>query len=329
MLLPLLTALVLAVQPSAGKPLYRDPVHDGAADAALVQESASGRWLMFYTNRRATLLGIGDKDVSWVHGTHIAVAESADGGHNWRYRGVADLPAGAPTQWAPEIVTHAGVHHIFLSVVPGVFKDWNAPRHIVHLTSRDLKRWRFVSRLELGSDRVIDAAVLRLPSGVWRLWYKDERDGSRIRYAESRDLNTWKPVAVAIAGPAGEGPKVFFWKGRYWILIDHWNGLGVYGSPDADHWTAQPGRLLAGPGLARTDRSKGQHADVVVAQGRAFLFYFVHQENEPEVVADPTWRRRSVIQVAELTERDGVISVNRDAPAAVSLMAAPNQRRPR
>lgn len=329
MLLPFVTALALAVQPPPGKPLYRDPVFDGAADAALVRESSSGKWLMFYTNRRATLRGLAEKDVSWVHGTRIGVAESSDGGRSWRYRGVADLPAGAPTHWAPEIVTHAGVHHMFLSAVPGVFKDWNAPRHIVHLTSRDLKRWIFVSRLDLGSDRVIDASVIRLPTGVWRLWYKDERDGSRIRYADSPDLNAWTVRGTAVAGPPGEGPQVFRWKGRYWMVVDHWNGLGVYHSPDGGSWTAQPGRLLAQPGAAPTDRAKGQHADVIVAGDRAFLIYFVHQDNEPETTADPTWRRRSVIQTAELIENDGVLAVDRDAPAVLSLGTTPHPRSPR
>lgn len=325
MILSLIAALALAVQ-SAEKPLYRDPVHDGAADAAVVREPSSGKWLMFYTNRRADLRGLPANDVAWVHGTRIGVAESGNGGRTWRYRGVADLPAGAPTHWAPEIVSHAGVHHMFLSVVPGVFSNWNAPRHIVHLTSRDLARWRFVSKLDLGSDRVIDASVIRLPNGVWRLWYKDERDGSRIRFADSRDLSTWTPAGVAVDSPAGEGPKVFRWRGRYWMVVDHWNGLGVYRSDDAQQWTAQSGRILAAPGAAPTDRAKGQHADVVVAGNRAFLFYFVHQDNEPEAAADPTWRRRSAIQVTELMETNGVISVDRDAPTAVSLEPAANRR---
>ena len=37
------------------KLLFRNPVRDGAADPSLVWDRAKGRWLMFYTNRRADL----------------------------------------------------------------------------------------------------------------------------------------------------------------------------------------------------------------------------------------------------------------------------------
>jgi hypothetical protein len=36
------------------KPLYRDPVTDGAADVSIVFDQARHEWVMFYTNRRAT-----------------------------------------------------------------------------------------------------------------------------------------------------------------------------------------------------------------------------------------------------------------------------------
>ncbi len=38
---------------AAPKPLYRDPVHDGAADPSLIWNRAEKKWMMFYTNRRA------------------------------------------------------------------------------------------------------------------------------------------------------------------------------------------------------------------------------------------------------------------------------------
>jgi hypothetical protein len=67
--------------PVAPKPLYRDPVYDGAADPVLVWNRGEGKWWMFYTNRRANTPGLAG--VSWVHGTRIGVAESADGGATW------------------------------------------------------------------------------------------------------------------------------------------------------------------------------------------------------------------------------------------------------
>ena len=78
--------------PAAPKPLYRDPVHDGAADPVLVWNRGERAWWMFYTNRRANAAGL--PGVSWVHGTRIGIAESADGGATWKYRGTADLPIG-------------------------------------------------------------------------------------------------------------------------------------------------------------------------------------------------------------------------------------------
>jgi hypothetical protein len=47
--------------------------------------------------------------------------------------------------WAPDIVrADDGSYHMFLTVVPGVFTDWQHPRRIVHLTSTDLRTWRNV-----------------------------------------------------------------------------------------------------------------------------------------------------------------------------------------
>lgn len=140
----------------APKPLYRDPVHDGAADPSIVRDRHGRRWLMFYTNRRANIRLTDPKDGSWVHGTHIGIAEYRDGAR-WRYGGVAAIPARCTgsTLWAPNVERFGDTYHMWVTVVPGVFRNWNAPRFIVHLTSKDLKTWTCGERLELGSDRVI------------------------------------------------------------------------------------------------------------------------------------------------------------------------------
>jgi hypothetical protein len=78
-------------------------------------------------------------------------------------------------------------------------------------------------------------------------------------------------------------------------------------------WALQPTRLLEQPGTQATDTAKGQHPDVVVSGGRAFLYYFVHQSNEPRAKTDPYYGQRTVIQVAELKEAGGVLSVDREA----------------
>lgn len=308
----------------APKPLHRDPVHDGAADASTVYDATSGEWRMFYTNRRAEL-NVADKDVSWVHGTHIGVATSKDGA-GWSYGGVADIPAACtgPTLWAPEVQRFDDKWHMWLTVVPGVFSDWNAERFIVHLTSDDLKRWTCGERLDLGSDRVIDASVVALPTGGYRLWFNDERQGKAIRYADSADLIDWQVKGTVVSTP-GEGPKAFRWKDRWWLVSDAWKGLLVMRSDDATSWTRQEGYLLAEPGTHATDRAKGQHPDVIISGDRAYLIYFVHQSGEVEAKSDPNWHRRSVLQIVEMHENGGTITVDRDAPTAVRL-APPEEK---
>ena len=67
----------------ATKPLFRDPVYDGAADPTIIWNSKENKWFMFYTNRRAN--DVNSEGVSWVHGTPIGIAESKDGSH-WEDR---------------------------------------------------------------------------------------------------------------------------------------------------------------------------------------------------------------------------------------------------
>lgn len=312
------------------KPLYRDPLFDGAADPIVIWNSKEQAWWMFYTNRRANAQGL--SGVAWVHGCRIGIATSSDGAAPWRYLGTCEIElpkeigGEAPTHWAPDIVTAPdGLHHMFLTVVPGVFEDWNHPRTIVHLTSTDLRHWRYHSPLKLASDRVIDASVHRLPDGTWRMWYNNERDGKSIYYADSPDLERWTDRGrVTTVGGRCEGPFVFAWKGCHWMIVDTWKGLGVYRSDDLLQWIKQPEVLLATPGQGKDDGVNGGHAGIVVNAGRAFCFYFTHpgragtitpkDKNSPEL-------RRSSIQVVELVERDGRISCNRDAPTHLILHA--------
>jgi hypothetical protein len=322
-----LTALALSIQPAiaqegkvAPKPLFRDPVHDGAADPVLVWNRGEKKWFMFYTNRRANVPDL--PGVAWVHGTRIGIAESADGGANWKYLGTAEIPYGPQdyTHWAPEVLDFDGTYHMYLSVVPGTFKDWNAAREIIHLTSGDLRKWKFESKLDLNSDRVIDATVIRLPEGGFRMWYKNERakDGS-IYYADSSDLYKWTSKGVALPGSRGEGPKVFRWKNRYWMAVDEWAGIAVYSSDDCLKWTQQAGNILKDPGTTPTDRGKGQHVDVVVSGERAYIFYFVHQGGKDGEGHIPEWQRHTILNVAELEFIDGRLTCDRNKPTRIAL----------
>jgi hypothetical protein len=303
----------------AAKPLFRDPVYDGAADPVVCWNRREHKWFMFYTNRRANAPNT--PGVSWVHGTRIGIAESSDGGASWKYRGTADIDygKGEHSYWAPEVIEHNGTYHMFLTFVPGIFTNWNAPRDIIHLTSTNLLKWKYESTLKLSSDRVIDACVLRLPDGTWRMWYNNEREHKSIYYADSPDLFTWEDRGKAIGDRPGEGPKVFRWRNRYWMVVDVWKGLGVYESDDCQKWKRKANNLLEEPGKGPADTAKGGHPDVVVSGDRAFLFYFVHPGREDADTNDPYAGRRSVIQVIELEYKDGEITCDRDKPTYILL----------
>lgn len=305
----------------AAKPLFRDPVYDGAADPVVVYNRQEKSWFMFYTNRRASATNA--PGVSWVHGTRLGIAESRDEGATWQYRGVAQIPYGDGefSHWAPEVTWHAGLYHMFVTYVPGMHVDWSGTRDIVHLTSTNLLQWQSESVLKLASDRVIDPCVLQLPDGSWRLWYNDEPDHKSIYYADSPDLYHWQERGKAIGDRPGEGPKVFRWHDRYWMVVDNWQGLGVYHSDDALQWTRQAGNLLAVPGQGTDDQVKGGHPDVVVSAGRAFLFYFTHPGRRgADAHKDGYEQRRTSLQVVELIYRDGLITCDRDQPTYIRLV---------
>ena len=311
----------------APKPLYRDPVFDGAADPVVIYSGSYGRWYMYYTNRRAKLPPQDTKGVEWVHGTRIGMAESLDAGVTWRHIGEAnvELPAAlggaGATHWAPDVVRdHMGIYHMFLTVVPGVFDNWNHPRTIVHLKSKDLRNWGDAQPVKLASERAIDASVIRLADGGWRMYYNNETDNKAIWYADSPDLESWTDRGRLIADQPGEGPKAFRWRGKWWLVADVWKGLAVHVSDDGVQWRRQAGNLLEAPGQGVDDQVKGQHPDVVVSGDRAWLFYFTHPERR-DGTADAPATRRSSIQVVELVERGGVLAADRDSPTRVSLRA--------
>jgi sucrose-6-phosphate hydrolase SacC (GH32 family) len=303
----------------APKPLFRDPIHDGAADPVVIWNKGEKRWFMFYTNRRAKDTTLGGAE--WVHGTRIGIAESKDGA-TWKYRDTANIPyrpTAGYTHWAPEIIESNGLYHMYLTYVPGIFNDWNHPRNILHLTSKNLLNWKYESTLKLASDKLIDACVYKLPNGTWRMWYNNERDHKSIYYADSKDLYTWVDGKKAVADQGGEGPKVFAWKGKYWMITDVWRGLAVYASDDLLNWTRQQDNLLQAPGTGKDDGIIGGHADIVVNNGRAYIFYFTHPGRTTPPAASRYERQRSSIQVAELQYANGQITCDRNTPTFIAL----------
>ena len=311
-----------AAQPGtpAPKPLFADPVHDGAADPVIIWNKDANRWWMYYTNRRANIEDT--TGVKWVHGTRIGIAESKDG-RIWTYKDTANIayrPDEGYTFWAPDVIEHRGIYHMYLTYVPGVFSDWRHPRMIVHLTSKDGLNWKYESKIQLVNDKVIDASVYPLPDGSWRMWYNNEVDGKSIWYADSKDLYNWEDKGKAIAA-RGEGPKVFRWKESYWMIVDAWKGMEIYRSSDLLNWRKQATRILEEGGNGKDDGAIGGHCDVVINNGWAFVFYFTHPgrtKSNPAPAASYE-ARRSVIQVAELQFKDGEIICDRNQPVAIAL----------
>ncbi len=301
-------------------PLYRDPVFDGAADPSLIWNDRERAWWIFYTNRRANAVDAQD-GVRWCHGTDIGIASSTDGGLTWTYQGTAkglEFEPGRNTFWAPCLVEHGRTYHMFVAYVRGVPADWSGDRHIVHYTSRDLVDWKHEGIIPLSSERVIDAFVHAKPSGGWRMWYKDEANGSHIYAADSEDLSTWTVAGPVVADKAQEGAAVFWWQGSYRMLVDRWQGMGVLKSDDLVNWTEQPGTILGVPGTRPDDGDIGRHGEVVVQGAEAYLFYFTHPFG-PKAHTEPG-KHRSSLQVARLEFRDGALTCDRDMPFALALL---------
>lgn len=321
-LLFLLTSLFSFAQKEAAKPMYDDPLYHGAADPVVVYNKPQKLWYMLYTNRRATLND--SSGVRWVHGTPIGIASSKDG-KNWKYVDTANIdyrPDSGYTFWAPDVVEQKGIYHMYLTYVPGIFADWQHPREIVHCTSKDLRNWKFESKLQLAAPKVIDASVFKVNDTLWRMWYNNERDHKSIYYADSKDLYHWTDKGQAMNN-RGEGPKVFRWQNQYFMIVDIWKGMEVYSSQDLLHWTKQPDRILEAPGTAKDDQAIGGHCDIVVNNNRAYIFYFTHPGRRKDAPAPRNSfdDKTSVIQISELKYQNGQITCDRNEITQIELKA--------
>ncbi len=286
-------------------PLYKDPIYNGPADPMVIRKESDGLYYMFYTQRRANQQV---ENVSYCYGSAIGVAESPNG-RDWHYRGALDLEFefGQNTFWAPEIVYHPddATYHMFVSYIQGVYQNWSGVASIHHYVSKDLFYWDHIGGLTFDSGFVIDPCLYRLPDGTWRMWYKDQKNGSATCYADSDDLYRWTYRGVAAGDVAQEGPNVFALGGKYWLIADMWDGFAVYWADDIEHFTRQPENILREGGTRTDDYGRGVHADVFTVGQRAFIVYFTHP--------DPDYHPRSAVQMAELKVIDGKLTCDRNA----------------
>ncbi len=297
-------------------PLYEDPIWGGPTDPVVIWNRKEQEWWMLYTQRRSYGRNVG---VSSVHGTDIGIASSPDG-KEWLYRGIASGLAYEPgrnTYWAPEVLYAMGNYHMYVSYVRGVPASFTGTAKILHYTSEDLWNWHFESELCLGSDRVIDACVYEVAPHQYKMWYKDERRGSHTCSAYSEDLYHWTLGGEEITDCAQEGPNVFELEGKKWLIADCWDGQAVYESEDFIHWKRQEGNLLRTPGVRPMDQEMGNHADVVIKDGKGYIFYFVHPDFLSAQRSDPKFcmgekQAHTVIQAARLMVEEGKLICNRD-----------------
>ena len=97
--------------------------------------------------------------------------------------------------------------------------------------------------------------------------------------------------------------------------------MELYQSDDLLNWKKQTSRILEEPGKGAEDQAIGGHPDVLVQGDKAYLFYFTHpgRKKENPAPAGSYDDRRTLIQMAELKYKDGIITCDRDQVVYINL----------
>jgi beta-fructofuranosidase len=150
--------------------------------------------------------------------------------------------------WAPYVVLHAGVYHMFYCA-----GDKDHRKYKIHLaTSKDLKEWTRHPRNPMVSDGfdARDPFVMR-HNGEWLLYYtansKPEGGDHVVACVRSPDLVTWTGKRVVYTDPARgtfggptESPFVVRRGKSYYLFVGprpDYNGTDVFVSQDPFHWS--------------------------------------------------------------------------------------------
>jgi len=276
-------------------PAFYDELWGASCDPVMVWNEKEGEWFIYYTQRRGNL-EMEVETIEWMHGTSIGIASSRDG-KVWRYRGIcqgndnlSNDMAALSSWWAPDIVYVEGLFHMYVTSVPGVFKDWNMPRYIKHFTSKNGLDWNYISTIPLSSDKCIDPGICKIGS-KWYMWYKDERYGNSW-FAESPDLYSWKVVGPAITDCEHEAPFVWKYDNKYWIIIDAWTKASrIYSSDDGlGNWK-----------YACTINAA--HPAVYIIDKKIYLIRHVYDFKQK------TNNRGAAIDISELSYKNGVYMI--------------------
>lgn len=116
---------------------------------------------------------------------------------------------------------------------------------------------------------------------------------------ESDDLYNWNNPKAVIEGFGHEGPNVFYWKNRYFMIADRWSGQCVFTSKDCENRTRLDD-ILSESGEDTDDAGNGFHADVLVMGDEAYIIYFTHPGRKAGETA-PYELQRSAIQMRRLS----------------------------
>lgn len=272
-------------------PIFADSHYCGSCDPEIVWNPETREWIIFYTGRRPAL------GMASACGTPIGVCTSKDMRH-WKFQGYCTfdgeggMPDSEHTYWAPGCIVKDSVMHMFVTYKEDATPPWGTGGCIVHYTaplSDVVNGWKRVD-VVIDEDRCLDASVIQLPSGLYRMYYVGgteymKNNKKMIRYAESRDLYSWKMKGEVLgdvnnfelhAFPYQEAVYVFLYKKRFYMLTDPHVGLANYSSEDGITWKYHGLILKAGTSERTLDWSQGRHPSVYVnKENEAFIFYHV------------------------------------------------------
>ncbi len=318
-------------------PLFIDPNYHGSCDPEIIFNDMDSLWYIYYTARRPAF------ENTWLK-TPVGVISSSDL-VNWQFRGYChfDGEGGQPdedeTFWAPAILLHDGILHMFVTYKPDTLPDrgaWGGHGKIVHYqcpADDPVQGWVKVRDMHGDSLYSIDAAAYSLDQ-EFRIWFKarksTERKNQLLQFV-SHDLRNWQPepliesdVFNKSASGYGfeEAPFVFRWEKQYWLITDPHDGLLVYNSPDGRAWTLQ-GNILREGGQRYLDNTMARHCSVAIHDGRAFLVYHVEPwrrydleklppSDRVPIFQQPLTNRRSVLQMAEIKWQHGQLTCDRN-----------------